>query len=106
MYKETKRMGRKIWHLVNVKGRDVQEEANTIPISKKPTGSRWTITTEFSPPKGVSVRYARVVLVNDTLQLITTIVMDKSGDCSVQDAIQALRDSWTTSQWYVAPSGT
>ena len=69
-------------------------EANTTPISSSLMAFQSTTTIEFSPPKGASVLSARVELVNGTLQLTTTIRVDRSEDYSAHDATRALLGSW------------
>ena len=82
----------------NEKGQDVQDVPNTTPTSKKPMVLQSTITTNFYSPKGISVQYAGVELVNGILRLTTTIKMTESAGFSAPDAIRALLDSWIISE--------
>ena len=73
-------------------------EANTTPISRKPTTFLSTTTIEFCDPREVGVLSVRAELVRGTLQLTIITRMETLGDCSAQDVIQDWLDSWTTLQ--------
>jgi hypothetical protein len=69
-------------------------------------GSQYKITTRFFHPKGVNVLSVKEARQNGISLLTITIEMDELEDSSVQDVIQLLHDSWTTSQTYVVRSAT
>ena len=62
--------------------------------------------TTYLLPKGASVLSVKEALAKDTLLLTTIIKLDKSEDCSVQDAMEDLHASWMRSVTFVVPLDT
>jgi hypothetical protein len=74
----------------------VQDEANTIPISKSPMALQSRTTIEYLKTKVGRVLSVEAEQANDILQLTITIATDEYGAYSVPDAIRHSPDSWIT----------
>ena len=89
-----------------MKGRDVQEEANTTPISKNLTELLSKTTIKFFPPKEASALSAGEALVSDTSLLTITIKTGTYAGCYALVATEDWPSLWMTLQTLEEQSDT
>ena len=76
--------------------KELEEPAvqNITPTSKKPTASPWKTMTRYLRRREAAVQSVRVEHLNDTLLLTIIRKQDRFADCSAQDAMEVLLNSW------------